>query len=120
VVAVPMGGCCGCGFIVKNAIARTRNPIQINSSPMRTIVRTAPINKSNPAVENHPTDVFEETILRDRLSKNIVIIANIHRIARTAIAPTMNGTMSEKLMLLVFGVMPDRDERLDQLPSQLG
>jgi len=73
---------------------------------MMMIVRTAPINNSSPAVENSLTDVFDEDCSSERLTKNAVIIANIHRMTKTTIAATMKGSTSERLILLVIGVMP--------------
>ncbi len=81
---------------------------------------TAPINSSVPAVENSPTFVFDASCLSERLMKKAVIIANTQSVANTNIAAVMNGIMSPKPMLFVFGIIPERDVIVVQSPFQLG
>ena len=81
---------------------------------------TAPINSRVPAVENSPTFVFAESCTSERLTKKVAIIPNTQSVAITNIAAVMNGIMSPKLMLLVFGTIPERDVIVVQSPFQLG
>ena len=71
-------------------------------------------------VENKPKLVFVESCLSERRRRNAETIANTQRIITITIAAAMKGTTSLKLILVVFAVMPENDEIVDQEPFQLG
>ena len=118
--AIAAAGCSGSGFIWKNAIAINSTAIHINSMPIITIVRTAPMISSRAAVENKPTCDLVERLFSERRAKKAQIMMKIHRIRNTAIIPSMKGKTSLGPMFVVFGVMPDSEEIVDQLPFQDG
>ena len=93
--------------------------IRISPKP-KIIIKTAPINKSNPAVENKPVPDFSATCLRERLRRKVAIIANTQRMTKIIIAAEMKGIKSVNEMFAVFGVVPESDEMVDQSPFQLG
>lgn len=56
-------------FIEKNPTASSMKAIHINTRPTKIIVKTAPINNSNPAVLNMFTPVLAERVVNDLLRK---------------------------------------------------
>lgn len=106
---------------MKKAIAKISVAIHNRSRPSpKAMISTAPIKSSNPVVENNPTFVLAESCLSERLTKKVAIIANTQSVTRTTIAAVMKGITSPKEMLLMFGVIPENDEMVDQSPFQLG
>jgi len=95
---------------VKKAIAKISVAIHNRSRPNpKAMIRTAPIRSSIPVVENNPTFVLVESCLSERLTKKVANIANTKSMTRITIAAVMKGITSPKVMLLVFGVMPESD-----------
>jgi len=93
--AVAYTGCCVEGFTVKKAIARSKAAIHIRIRPKpKTMMSRAPISSSNPAVENRPTVVFDETSFSDFLMKKAAMIEKTQRIMKTTIAAETKGSMS--------------------------
>ena len=114
------GGYVSCDLILKKAIANSSTPIHIKSRPNpKRKINTAPTNNSVPAVENSPTVDFAESCTSERLTKKVDIMPNTQSVAITNIAAVMNGIMSPNPMLLVFGTIPERDERVCQSPFSL-
>ena len=89
-------------------------------APIKTIVKNAPMISSKDAVENRPTLVFVERVLSDLRIKKAATIEKTHRITSTKnTAPNADVTLLT-LMFEVFGVMPLKDEIVDQLPFHDG
>ena len=89
-------------------------------TPIKIIVRNAPMSSSKDPVENKPTLAFDERVLSDRLAKKAATIAKTHRITSAKnIAPNADVT-SLIGIFEVTGVIPLNDEIVDQLPFQVG
>ncbi len=101
---------------MKNATAKSIAAIQMSISPMKIIVRNAPMSSSKPAVANKPVPLCTATSLRERRIKNAAIIAKTQTMTRISRNPVSKGISAEGSML-VLGVMFCND---CQLPSQPG
>jgi hypothetical protein len=99
-------GCSVCGFIWKNAIASNSIATHIRMTPMKIIVRNAPMSRIREAVENNLTVDFVERDFSDFLAKNAQIMMKIQKTTNATIAPVIR----EKTVLLdiadVSGVFP--------------
>jgi len=118
--AIVAAGCSGCGFIWKKAIAINSAAIHIRMTPIKIIVRNAPMISNRAPVENRPTLAFAESVLSDRLAKKAATIAKIQRTTSTKNNAPNADVISPMGIFEVAGVIPRNDESVDQLPFHVG
>ena len=96
------------GFIWKKAIASNSAEIQIRINPMpKRTINAAPMNISNPAVENKPTPDFAESVPSERLIKNAAIMPVIQIMMNIARSPARNGKILSRDKFDGSGVRPE-------------